>query len=318
MPHDTLHWSISPVLQDVYGEDAQGNDVIVGKKLYAAVEPVINGKTIQTGWVFDTMSLLVRKSIGYYLFDVFTCSCGIAGCAGIHDEVHLRVGRDEVQLQFPRVDPFLKRFVPKYFPDADAPLIWTFDAQSYHQALDDLVVQLEAIEVANPGIPVDLWADDGMPVRKPIEPVAVQVANAKKWHAENAARIDDSKAYSGPLYQAHLAINIEDTSYNLSVHGLFEAVADTVFGVQSDDEIDEDTDKLREEWIDEQTVYFRQHPEELVALFKSLPWPSFQEHGYLSHVNSKNLIEQLAGEWPNVSVVFVPMEKPEDQDWTLL
>ena len=318
MPHDTLQWSISPVLQDVYGEDAQGNDVVVGKTLYAAVVPVINGQPIETGWVFDTTTLLVHQSTGYHLFDLFTCSCGIAGCAGIDDEIHLRVGPDEVQLQIPRVDPFIKRFVPKYFPSADTAMVWTFDAKAYHQALDSLVVQFKAIEAANPGIPVALWPDDGHPGRSLPKSVATQLIDLKKWHAQSIARVDDAKAYSGPLYQAHMAIPIHDASYHLSVHGLFEVVANTVFGVQSDDDVDEDADKLREEWIDDQTVYFREHPQELVALFKSLPWASFQEQGHLYHANSKNLIQQLASEWPNVAAVFVPMEQPEDQDWTLL
>lgn len=319
MSHDILQWSVSPVLQNVYGEDEQGNETVVGKELYAAVIPVINGQPIETGWVFDTTALLVHQEIGYHLFDLFTCTCGVAGCVGIHDELHLRVGKDEVQLQIPRVEPFLKRLSPKYFPNAEAPWILTFDAQEYKKALEDLVVQVQAIEAANPGIPVSFWPEDEMPARKPTESIAVQVANLHKWRAENLARIAARQDEAGILYQAHLAISIEDTKYSLYLHDLFEAAANQVFGVQPDDDgFDEDKEKLRDEWIDEQTEYFRDHPQELVSLLKSLPWKSFEKEGYLSHPNSTALRAQLEAAWPNVPVAFVPMEKPEDQDWTLL
>lgn len=318
MPYDTLQWSIVPLSQDVHGEDAQGHDAVVGKSLYAAVTPIINGQAIETNWVFDTVALMVRQDIGYHVFDLFTCTCGVAGCAGIHDEIHLRVGLEEVQLQIPRVEPFIKRFVPKYFPSISEPFIWTFDAKTYHQSCADLIKQIQAIEASNPMTPVELWPDDERPSKTPIESVAIQLANAHKWSSEYKANINDSKAYLGPLYQAHMSIEIEESSYNLSVNSLFDSVGNTLFGVPPEDEVDEAADELRNQWLEEQTVYFRQHPQELIALFKSLPWESFQEHAYLFHADSARLTARLADSWPHVEAKLVTLERPEDQDWTTL
>lgn len=315
MPYDTLDWSIHPVLQNMHGEDDHGNEIVIGQTLYAEVTPIVNGTPVSTGWTFDTVALLVRNQCDYHLFDLFTCSCGVAGCAGINDEIHLRVGPTEVQLQIPRQAPFLARFIPTHFPDAEAALVWTFEAAAYHQALADLVVRLQALDAANPGTPVTMWADDGVPDRRPTEDIATQMANAHKWFAQSRARTEGEKAYHGVLYCAGLEMNIQDATYKMQVHNLFSSVADTLFG---EDPEDEDADKLRDEWLDEQVVYYRDHPQELIALFKSLPWERFEEDGYMFHANSTSLVQALADQWPNVDVALVPMENPQEQDWTLL
>ena len=318
MHYDKIQWSISLVPQDLHGTDAQGNETIVGHNLYAAITPVINGQAIETNWVFDTVALLTRRSIGCHAFDLFTCTCGVAGCAGIHDELYLRVSEKDVELQIPREDPFIKLLVPKYFESIDQPFIWTFETREYQQACDNLIEQLQALEVANSDTPISLWLDDERSSKDPVKAVAIQLANARKWFAEGNARTNDQKAYLGTLYHAHMSIEIEDAHYNLSIHGLFDAVGNTLFGVPSEDEIDDAADALRAQWLNEQIVYFRQNPDELIALFKSLPWDSFQEHAYLFHADAAHLTARLAASWPYVAVAFVPAENFANQDWTKL
>jgi hypothetical protein len=51
---------------------------------YIDVFPVIDGKTVDAT-VFDFNALLAAEDLPFACFDIFTCSCGHAGCAGYFD-----------------------------------------------------------------------------------------------------------------------------------------------------------------------------------------------------------------------------------------
>lgn len=317
MPYDTLEWSLTPVLQDSYGYDDQGNEILLGKHVYASVQPIVNGNLVNTPWVFDTMGVLVRQDPGYYLFDMFTCTCGIAGCAGIHDEVHVRVQNDVVQWQFPRLEPFLAAFVPAHFASADNALVWTFETQYYQQSLKALMDLLRNMEAEHSDIPLQLWPEDGVPNTKAREKLDAQLTKSQAWFMDSTAQTKDERAYWGPLYRADLVVDVEGTCFNLNVHNLLEIVCDKVVGT-CDDEIDEELDALRAQWQEDQVAHFRHHPGELVELFKSMPWDTLREHGYILHADQDRLKALLACQWPNVQARLVEHEHPEQQDWTRL
>lgn len=314
MQHDCLDWSIEPIEYETSCFDSDGNEIPF-KALYAKVLPIVNGVPLQTAWVYDTLSVLARTEVGHYILDMLTCSCGHAGCAGIDDHVHLRVGLDTVQWQFPRLDPFPQALVPTHFASADEPLMWTFDAKQYHACIAALVAQLDALEKAT-DLPFYLFPDDGVPREAVKQRVGTSIEQAKKWVRQRQDSTRDEQAYWGVLYHADVAIPVENATLTMGVRTTFEAVADQMFG-QIDDE-DTELQEKRDAWCEEQADYFRQHPQEVVALFKSLPWASVQEHSYLSDPHAERLYGYLASQWPNVPAKLVPFESEESKDWRLI
>ena len=313
MQHDSLDWSLEPIEYESSCFDKDGNELPF-TALHAKVLPIVNGVPLDTGWVYDTLGVLGRTELGHYTMDMLTCSCGVAGCAGIDDHVHIRVDADTVQWQFPRQDPFPKTLVPTHFASADAPLLWTFDAKQYHASIASLIAQLKALE-SSTELPMTLSPDDGgrrqaVQTKPSIED---SIAQARHWVRQRQEAVRDEQAYWGVLYRADVAIPVEHTALTIGVRTVFEAVADQIFG----DIDDEDTDRQekRDAWCEEQADYFRQHPDEVVALFKSLPWSSVQEHGYIFDAQEERLCAYLASQWPNVPAKVVPYESEESKDW---
>lgn len=316
MPYDTLEWSLTPVVQDTFAFDAKGIETVAGQKVYAAIAPIVNGTLLSTSWVFDTTALLVRNNIGYHLFNMFTCSCGEAGCAGIHDEVHLRVQSDIVQWQFPRQKPFIRILIPTHFASVDSPLVWTFDASAYATALASLIAMIEKLETQTLDMPVELWPQDGSPNNAPTQKVLIQLETAKRWFNEYSERTDDARAYWGSLYAAALTVPMDDATYNISVQNFLEVVCDQIHEKIDDTETDDELDNLRETWKQEQTGYFKSRPEEFVTLFKSMPWEELKDIGYVLNANSNQILERIGYLWPNVNACLVSDENPENMDWT--
>jgi hypothetical protein len=141
--------------------------------------PLIDGVALLNGYVFDVAPL-----IGYGLRDVdidlYTCGCGVAGCAGIHDEVQLRVSAASVTWTFPE-EPFRKGFSAELFP-ADAPLTLRFARKQYRQALKSVEAELLAL-AADGGAPVVLAAGSPYPdLKTPLKKVLKSVRkHASRW-----------------------------------------------------------------------------------------------------------------------------------------
>ena len=314
MQHDSLDWSIEPIEYESSSFDKNGNEVPF-QALYAKVLPIINGVPLDTAWVYDTLGVLARTEVGRYTMDMLTCSCGHAGCAGIDDPVHIRVGMETVQWQFPRQDPFPKALVPNHFASVDEPFLWTFDAKQYHASIAGLVARLDALEKSTE-LPFYLSPDDGIPHEAVKQTMATTLAKSKQWVRQRQDNTRDEQAYWGVLYLADLAIPVEHAVLTMSVRTTLDAVADHLFG-----DIDDEDTELQEKhdaWCKDQSAYYRQHPEEVVALFKSLPWASVQEHSYLLDPQSERLYAYLASQWPNVPAKLVPYESDESKDWRLI
>lgn len=313
--YDTLAWAIKTTAESVRGLDQLLQEISY-PTLHVSVAPVVNGAVVTTPWVFSTLSLLARDAPGYYLLDMFTCECGVAGCANIHDDVHVRVNAQTVQWQFPREEPFTTRFIPTHFANNQSPMVWTFEANAYHAALQSLREQLQELERANPGVAVTFWSDDGEIQQKPLASVDTMIQEYKAWLIQKTDRINDDKAYWGPLYQADLLIPVENTAYTISVYSFLEVVCDQVLGMHDDD--DPEIDDLRANWMSEQVGYYRANPQELIPLFKSMPWAALQDHGYIPHPKQTELCAWIGTQWPNVPASVMPYTSPEETDWTVL
>ena len=116
------------------------------------------------GLVFDAVSVLAH-GIEPSEFDPYTCSCGVAGCAGIHFEVALQADADEVRWVLPE-DPYRNLLNPALRTEGQ-PLVVRFERTQYLEALADLQARILALG-ADGGLPVtvspDEWPDLDVPV----------------------------------------------------------------------------------------------------------------------------------------------------------
>ena len=113
----------------------------------ALVAPEIHGLRLPTSGrerPLDAFSLLVQRDVPGG-FDLYTCSCGVAGCAGFHDEVELSVDGQALTWQIP-LEPY--RDLMPDAPWSDDGLRVRFDRAQYLQALDSLEQQLLQLEAA--------------------------------------------------------------------------------------------------------------------------------------------------------------------------
>ena len=107
----------------------------------ALVAPEIHGLRLPTSGrerPLDAFSLLVQRDVPGG-FDLYTCSCGVAGCAGFHDEVELSVDGQALTWQIP-LEPYrdlmpdgsIKRVMEALYVKSlvdPAELHWPDDAQ---------------------------------------------------------------------------------------------------------------------------------------------------------------------------------------------
>jgi hypothetical protein len=117
--------------------------------LRVQVSPRINGQPLLAdgGLVFDALRVLVVGAAAAEL-DIYTCGCGVAGCAGIFEYCHTVVSDDSLVWRFPEV-PFAASFT------AGMPLELCFSRVDYAAALATLEADLEARRQAC-GVPVML------------------------------------------------------------------------------------------------------------------------------------------------------------------
>lgn len=102
--------------------------------------------------VFDAVSV-VLQGLEPGEFEVYTCSCGVAGCAGIHEDVVLEADDRYVRWRFPK-DPFSKRLDAKLNGPAKTPIV-EFSRTQYAEALAGLEAQLNRLVQA---LPVKSWS----------------------------------------------------------------------------------------------------------------------------------------------------------------
>jgi len=106
--------------------------------------PLVNGLppiARPNGYVFDIVSVLAR-GLEPSEFDPYTCSCGAAGCVGIHQNVVLESDEHEVRWVFPE-KPFRAEF-DAALSTVGEPLVLRFGRAQYEAALAEVEGQLLA------------------------------------------------------------------------------------------------------------------------------------------------------------------------------
>jgi hypothetical protein len=162
--------------------------------------PLVNDVPLLDGYVFDIAPL-----IGYGLRDVgtdlYTCGCGVAGCAGIHDHVQLRVDDEAMTWTFPE-EPFRKELAADLFP-TDKPLTLRFDKTQYRKALRRVEAELLAL-AADGGAPVVLAAGSAYPdLDTPLKRV---LKAARKQSNKWLARLAREKKLFGDLLDKEVLV----------------------------------------------------------------------------------------------------------------
>jgi hypothetical protein len=140
MPHiSVLSFDLAPY--ERFEEDVNGKDQPFTA---LSVQPLVDGQSLYrptiSGDVFDAVDCLVQ-GLETGSLDLFTCGCGVAGCAGIFEEAQVIVTNELVTWRFP-ADPFAKRFAEGQSLEV------TFAKEQYAQALQQLEVDIEAHRVA--------------------------------------------------------------------------------------------------------------------------------------------------------------------------
>lgn len=136
-----IHFEVTEAV--AVGEDA-------GPQRSAWVAAVIDGNLVGlAGMPVDIYSLLGSRGLSVGIC-VLTCSCGVAGCAGFHEDVVQSWGPDEVEWAFSAED--YQKVLPFLHPSADSPgnLVLKFSTKELEAALDNLTEALTKLLLVGP------------------------------------------------------------------------------------------------------------------------------------------------------------------------
>jgi hypothetical protein len=122
--------------------------------------------------------------------DLYTCSCGVAGCAGLHEGVHVTLLEDTVQWAFP-LGTYRARLHPSFLSEREDSLVVTFDKGQYLSALTDLEATLQALAKIHqhlqlaPSEPYDPPAETSF-----LATWERQSRRAKEYHRDNQMHVE--------------------------------------------------------------------------------------------------------------------------------
>lgn len=174
-----------------------------GQQLGIDVTPVLDGTPFPNIGVFDAVDMLLYGAADAET-DLYTCSCGNAGCAGFHEEVRLRASSDTMAWEFPE-EPFRALLDPAII-QAGAPLHLTFDKAQYVQALAVLESNLEKLfkDSVMPAVVIPGWSCEQLNVKTFRSMMKAARTRRAKWDAECRARADAVGELKNFQYAAQL------------------------------------------------------------------------------------------------------------------
>lgn len=112
------------------------------------IQATVDGQVLGTSLVLDFALLLVYGLSDAEDLDIFTCSCGNAGCAGVYDSARISVYQDKLRWHFPY--SVAKEVAPTFAVEAGQELVITFDSQAYAAELARVLADCEAIRTQEP------------------------------------------------------------------------------------------------------------------------------------------------------------------------
>lgn len=171
----------------------------------AVVRPLVNGRPVCARYLFDASALLTQRDVSGPV-DLFTCTCGEPGCAGLFDDTVLEVEGPLVHWHFPE-DPFRSTLGENWFTSAE-PLTFTFTREQYLHALAGLTVGLVANE-RELGEPLALSPVEDRPTEPLLERLAAWQEDFRAGAAAMSQRLDTFGPLLGEDLVATLDSNIE-------------------------------------------------------------------------------------------------------------
>ena len=136
------------------------------------------------GYVFDWLWLVAQGAEGGE-FDLFTCSCGVPGCAGIHESCVLHAEVDRITWALPET-AYAALLRPRVVPQG-APLRFVFEREAYLQALEASLVEFESLQAAHPWMRMGGFVDYDEPLADvapaTLPPVRSMLTELLKWRA---------------------------------------------------------------------------------------------------------------------------------------
>lgn len=181
-----------------------------GKYLAVRVRALVDGQSFYRNAsaedVFDAVQVLVQRERAGEI-EPFTCSCGVAGCTGIFEDVLLEVDEQEVRWRFPE-DPFRKCLAPELVVEGLPPVV-SFARGQYVDALQELEARIEALTADTHG------AFNVAPCDRPIPaemgPTFSRfVAECQIRRAESEAHAAETEAAEGALRDFALQTALPD------------------------------------------------------------------------------------------------------------
>lgn len=173
------------------------------------VHPLVDGRPLaaKVPAEFNVLTVLGAGDVALLETDLYTCSCGVAGCAGIFDHCVISSKEDAVQWQLPE-EPY-RRLIDPALVAAGAPLLLTFDRAQYLAALASL--RSELIELAarlgtpvtiGPGALID--AEDAWDPQEVADRLDDSAERVQGW----IQREDDYRALWGDLLRKHVRLEV--------------------------------------------------------------------------------------------------------------
>lgn len=273
MPH-TLSFDIQ-VSELCHEEDQPTSSVV-----FIEVRPRVNGKALTSHYVFDTLALLAVGPRDAN-FDLFTCECGHAGCAGIHDDVQVRAQESTVSWTFPE-QPFRTCLNAELFPEGK-PLQCEFSRAEYVDALTRLERALLSIEAreAKPVV-LDPSAD---PDERHVEKLGTLLAHEKAYR--------DQEVAEAALYGRLLNCQVHVIGAQEEPHWLnpYEVLQDQAKRSQARGELSAKT------WLQLVVPALREDNMALLRWLRALPW----EHVEPALWNKSGSAPSVR-DWPSVSL----------------
>ena len=233
------------------------------------VRPVCDGLPLaESGDVFDVITLLCHGAVSAE-FDLYTCSCGVAGCAGIFEQVQLVIDGDTASWTFPE-EPFRKYLNVALCP-ADEPLTVLFSRAQYEQALIALEADLLALDETNT---LPLMFPPGDPPEDE-RTFATMMALVRKrsaaWKQEQA----DRHELFGPLLKEQVHVEFTDgRRFYMDVISLAHAHAELLR------EANDSEGDSKEALSDTVVPSYLADREAVLAFARSQPWSLMDDHCY--------------------------------------
>jgi hypothetical protein len=171
------------------------------------VTPVIDGTPMPNIGVFDAVDMLIYGA-STAESELYTCSCGNAGCAGFHEPVQLQAVGETMTWLFPE-RPFRAQLGPALVPSivpAEVPLAVMFDREQYVKALATLESDLAAAFKASPipAVVIPGWSCEQLGAKSFRAMLKAARKRRAEWDASRLARANAEGPLRDLQYQVHL------------------------------------------------------------------------------------------------------------------